>query len=56
MFKRGCLSPNWEREESNHKLGGSEGPRLESGRGLGEGVERRRGSDLVLGEGKELKP
>jgi hypothetical protein len=23
VLKGGCLSPNWEREESNHKCGGT---------------------------------
>ena len=47
------VSSPWEREESNHMLGGRERPRRESG--WGSGVERRAEPDLVLGEGEGLK-
>jgi hypothetical protein len=36
MLKWGYLSPTWEREESNHKSGGSGGPGIESRWGEGE--------------------
>ena len=42
------VSPTWEREESNHKWRGREGPGRESGQGVGRGKP-----DLVLGEGKD---
>jgi hypothetical protein len=51
--KLGCLSPTWKREESIHKWGGREGLQRESGWWGGGG---RGEPDLVLGEGKELKP
>jgi hypothetical protein len=45
----------WEREENNHKWGGEEGGTWE-GNWL-EQVKGGRGElDLVLGEGKGLKP
>ena len=51
--KQEHLSPTWEREESNHKWGGREGLGRDSGQGGGQG---RREPDLLLGEGKGLKP
>jgi hypothetical protein len=48
------LSPTWEGEASNHKWGWREGPgRVSEG---GEGVGVRGEPDLLLGEGKGLKP
>ena len=44
-----------EREECNHKWGGTEEPGREGGQGEGT-VGGRGESDLVLGEEKELKP
>ena len=51
----------WKGEERNHKWGGREGPGREGGNceGMwmgGLGVGGRGELDLVLGEGKGLKP
>jgi hypothetical protein len=59
FFHNECLISNlnqrWEREQSNHKWGGREGLGRECGWGGGQwGV--RGEPDLVLGEGKGLKP
>jgi hypothetical protein len=47
------VSPTWEREESNHKWRGREGPERKS---KWEGSRGRGEPDLVLGERKGLKP
>ena len=48
------ISVTLEREESNHKWGGREGPGRECG--WGRGAREERGElDLVLSEGKRLK-
>jgi hypothetical protein len=51
-----CLSPIWEQEESNCKQGGKERPERKRKSGRGGGSGRRGEPNLVLDEGKLLKP